>query len=190
MELLNSIAAFVAITAALWSWFRSAQKPLKLVRIVLHKKKESSTYILLIKNRKPYPVTIKNTSCYKKRSYRIQQKTGGEPEYHPILDLAFQVFDNRDQIEIEANAHTDIKFETSKTKENPNKLMFSLQTSHGYHELWCKNILSVDMSGQGDTYSLIHNFEYHEKYKALAKYSLLRLKWLIKKSNNLINPRK
>jgi hypothetical protein len=66
VDTLASLAAFVAIITVLASWYRSIRKPLVIQRIVVHRKKDKTTFILIIKNVKDYPVEIKKLEGYNK----------------------------------------------------------------------------------------------------------------------------
>lgn len=78
VDILSSIASFIAIVTVLFSWFKNAQKALKIERIVIHNKPDTNTYILCIKNRKPYPVMIKSISSYIK-PYITVEKLKNQP---------------------------------------------------------------------------------------------------------------
>lgn len=72
VDILASISVLIAIVSVLVSWYRNTQKPLKIIRTIVHKN-DKTTFILVIKNVKPYPVVIKNTDCYRKKKYEIQK---------------------------------------------------------------------------------------------------------------------
>tara|TARA_R110000772_G_scaffold28638_22_gene72100 strand:+ start:731 stop:1051 length:321 start_codon:yes stop_codon:yes gene_type:complete len=75
VDALSSTAALIAIITVLWSWFKNSQMPLKIERLVVHNKASESTYIIVIKNSKTYPVNIKSSACYTKSSYKVEKKT-------------------------------------------------------------------------------------------------------------------
>ena len=172
MDGLASAASFVAIATVLWSWFKNSQKPLKIDRVVIHKKKSESTYILIVKNRKSYPVKIKLTNCYIKHSYRVEQRPNQKPEYRAALDLADSPFVNTEKFKIVANGHTDIRISGLNIDGAVHKLLFSI---HTYHEVWCKNIVVVNMIEGTEVFSLEHKFEYSSLFKAKIKYYWLVL---------------
>lgn len=175
VEILSSLASLIAIIGVLISWYRSSRKPLKIERVVIHKKETESTYILIVKNRKDYPVEIKSTNCYKKRIYNIEKKNKQEPEYSELLRLTDSLFINSERFEIGANGHTDIRIKGQNINGKVSRLLFSINTSHGYHELWCKSILVVEI-GKTEVYGLEHRYEYESKYKARIKYYWLKVK--------------
>lgn len=175
VDILSSTASLIAILTVLYSWYKSAQKPLAIDRVVVHKSNSSNTYILVIKNRKPYPVTIKATRCYTTKVYEVEVKTGRKPEYSEQLLGSNSLFQNTSDFEIAPNGHTDIRITGSNPPEKVNKLLFSINTSHGYHELWCKEILLVDV-GVAETYDLDYRHPFNYKITAKLKYY-----WLIAK---------
>ena len=185
MDALGSTASFVAIVAVLVSWFKIAQKPLVIDRVIIHKKENESTYILIVKNRKPYPVEIKSTRCYTKRRYRVTQKTNQKPEYAAQLNLKDSPFENFDEFEIGANGHTDVRIIGQNINGEILKLLFSINTSHGYHELWSKNIdiVNVNMGDSMEVYTLEHKHEYDSKFKAKTKYYWLYILSFFKKKS-------
>jgi len=103
MEILSATASIIAIIGVAWGWYKSAQKPLTMDRVVIHKKKEESTYILIVKNRKSYPVEIKSINCYTKHTYKVDQKNNQKPEYSAVLSLSDSPFLCNESFEIGAN---------------------------------------------------------------------------------------
>lgn len=182
VDMLSSTAALVAIITVLISWYRNAQKPLKVERVVIHRKKSESTYILIVKNRKPYPVSLKSTFCYTKHNYNVEQRKGESPTYSELLNLEDSPFRNTDLFEIGANGHTDVKIKGSNLVGEIPRLLFSIHTTHGYHELWCKNIVVVEM-GSAETYELEYRNGFESKYKAKAMYFWLLFRALFKVGN-------
>lgn len=174
MDTLTATASFIAIGSVLWSWYRNTQKPLIVDRVVIHQKLYESTYILIIKNRKPYPVQINSASCFSKKSYLVRKVADHNPSYSSILNMAFCKFSSKETLEIGANGHTEMRIKGNVLKEPLERMLFSLKTSHGYHELWCKNILTVDMSGNTSVYTLDYDYEYHNKFKANIRYYWLK----------------
>ena len=107
--MLASLASVVAIVTVLISWYRSARKALRIERVVIHRKPTESTYILVVKNRKDYPVEIKSTDCYTRKIYNIEKKLNQKPEYSALLNLSDNLFRNSDKFIIGANGNTDIR---------------------------------------------------------------------------------
>ncbi|MRR54275.1 MAG: hypothetical protein EG822_07165 [Deltaproteobacteria bacterium] len=174
IDILSSMASFIAIIGVMVSWYKSAQKPLKIDRVVIHKKETENTFILVVKNRKNYPVEIKSISCYRKPKYQIQKKNNQKPEYMKLLSLSDSYFSSSEHFEIGANGHTDIRVKCGPFSGQANRLLFSIYTSHGYHEIWCKDILEVDI-GKTEVYGLEYQHEYQSKYRAKIQYYWLRL---------------
>lgn len=73
VEILSSLASLIAITTVLISWFKNSQKALKVERVVVHIKDDESTFILVVKNRKPYPVVIKSIDSYLQPRFTVEK---------------------------------------------------------------------------------------------------------------------
>lgn len=170
LDLLTSVAALVAIVATLAAWYRSARKPIAIDRLVIHKKNDESTFILILKNRKDYPVTIKRIDCYTRRHFIVTKKSSEPPEYQESLNLAERVMHDQSEFQLLANAHTDKRIKADPIEGSYSKLLFSLDTSHGFHQLWCNNILIVPM-GVGETYELDYERDFHSKIQARLFYA-------------------
>jgi hypothetical protein len=175
VDVLSSTAALIAIITVLWSWFKNSQMPLAIERLVVHNKEKESIYIVVIKNRKAYPVKIKSTSCYVKASYKVEKKNNQKPEYMDTLSLSDSLFINDDTFEIGANGHTDIQISGRHLYKDITKLLFSIQTSHGYHRTWCNKIIIVDMTGKTQIFGMEKMYDFDSKFKAKIKYYWLRL---------------
>ncbi|WP_028862415.1 hypothetical protein [Psychromonas aquimarina] len=174
VDALSSTAALTAIVTVLWSWFKNSQMPLKIERLVVHNKASESTYIIVIKNSKTYPVNIKSTSCYTKVSYKVEKKNNQKPEYMDTLSLSDNLFLNNDDFEIGANGHTDIRIIGSHLNPDITKLLFTIQTSHGYHQIWCDSIITVDMIGKTASFGMEKMYNFDSKFKAKRKYYWLK----------------
>jgi hypothetical protein len=183
VDLLASCAAFVAIVAALTAWYRSARKPLVIDRLVIHKKTDKNTFILKLKNRKDYPVTIKRIDCHTRRHFTVQQKPGEPPEYQDLLNLADRILSDNSETHLAANAHTDVRIKTGPVTDSHSKLLFSFDTSHGFHQLWCSNILIVPI-GVAETYTLDYERDFHSRIQARLFYAWAKFRnaigWRIK----------
>lgn len=176
-DTLASIAAFVAIVSVMVSWYRSARKPLKITRVVVHRKNDETTFILVVKNVKPYPITIRSIECYRRKKYEVQKKLGGKLEYSELFPGKAKLSSSSQPFEINANGHTDIKIASKANLDIPGKLLFLFETSHGFHELWCKDISIVDI-GKVDVYGVEYKHDYESKYKAKLLYYWKLLKEL------------
>lgn len=175
VDALSSTAALIAIITVLWSWFKNSQKPLTIEGLVVHNKTAESTYIIVIKNRKSYPVIIKSTFCHVKALYIVEKKNNQKPEYMETLSLSDSLFMNNDTFEIGANGHTDIRISGKNLPKGIRKLFFSIQTSHGYHQAWCKKIKTVDMTGKTQVFGMDEMYDFDSKFKAKRKYYWLRV---------------
>ena len=78
-------------------------------------------------------------------------------------------------MELAANGHTDIRIKGGVITEDISKLLFSAQTTHGYHRQVCKSILTVNMTGKTQVKGMEVMFNTDSKLKAKAKYMWLRL---------------
>lgn len=168
-DILASFAAIVAIVSVMVEWYRSSRKPLKIVRVVVHKTPEDMRFILVTKNRQPYPVTTKRIDCYKRKIFEVQKKVGGEPEYSERLSSREMLFMGRSDFEVPANANTDLRITVPGAADIPNRLLFSMETSHGYHELWCDEISVLEV-GRTEVYRVDYMDEYKSKVAAKVMY--------------------
>lgn len=140
-DVLASVASVVAIVTVLVGWYRSSRRALAIDRVVIHRKSPESTYILIVRNRKDYPVEIKTTNCYTRISYNIEKKGNQKPEFSKLLNLEDSIFRDKTKITIGPTGNTDIRIKGPSIDGRINKikkLLFSINTSHGYHEVWCK----------------------------------------------------
>lgn len=169
VDTLASVASIIAIITAMISWYRSAKRPLSITRVVVHKSAEGTKFIVFVKNVKDYPVTINSIECYRKKKYEVQKRQGGKPEYSELFLGTEMVFPNKGTFEIPANGHANIQISISSVVDVPRKLLFLTRTSHGFHELWCKEVIVVEV-GQPDVYSLEYKHEYESKWIAKTKY--------------------
>ncbi len=167
VDTLASIASIVAIVSVLLGWYRSARLPLKIVRTVVHQKQDKTTFILVAKNHQAYPVSIRRIDCYKRKIFEVKKKTGGKPEYSELLSSREALFMINTHHEIPAKANTDIRLEVAKIENVPSLFLFSIDTSHGYHELWCNDVTLVEL-GKSEVYSVDYANEY--KSKIVAKF--------------------
>lgn len=170
VDLLASVAAFIAIIATLTAWYRSARKPLAIDRLVIHKKTNESTFILILENQKDYPVTVKQIDCHTRRHLRVQQKPEEPPEYQDALNLEDRIFRDNSETQLAANAHTDIRIKAAPITDSYTKLLFSFDTSHGSHQLWCRNILIVPI-GVAETYTLDYKRDFQSRIQARLFYT-------------------
>lgn len=181
VEILSSLASLIAIITVLISWFKSSQKALKIERVVLHNKESESTFILVVKNRKPFPVVIKSISAYSKPRFSVNKFKNHPPNYEPILSSSDFVFSSEETFEMAANGHTDIRIKVASSGGRYKSLTFTLNTSHGFHQLNCNKILNLVM-GKTEVFDVEYTQNFDSKYKAWFKYQSLKLKYLFNKS--------
>jgi len=181
VDTLASLSAFIAIVSVMVGWYRSARKPLKIVRTVIHKENDKATFILVVKSVKEYPVAIKRLDCYRRKKYEVQKKEGGKPEYSVVFAGSEMIFGSKETFQIAANGHTDIRVSEVGFSDVPSKLLFLLETSHGYHELWCKDVTTVEL-GKTEVYSLEYGYEFESKWPAKAVYYWKKLRELTRRS--------
>lgn len=179
VDTLSGAASLIAILAVLTAWFNSVRSPLKVARVVIHRKKDESTYILLVKNRLSHTVEIKNIRCFTRRNYRVEQKNNCAPEYHPELSYNDSPFISKEVKEILGKGHTDIRYTARNYTKDINQLLFSMDTTHGFLLLKCKNIEIVNM-GSTQVYGLEFAENYESKYKALKAFLWLKIKYFVK----------
>ena len=180
VDTIASVASIVAIVSVLVGWYRSARTPLKIVRVVVHRKNDGTTFFLITKNRQAYPVTTKRIDCYKRRIFTVEKKTGGKPEYYERLSIRDALFTESIEVQVPASADTDLRIETQKMEDIPSRLLFSIDTSHGYHELWCDDITVVDI-GKVEVYSVAYKYECESKLAAKFMYGRSVLRELVRR---------
>jgi len=169
VDTLASLASLVAILSVLVGWYRSARKPLKIVRVVVHKKPTSMTFILVTRNRQQYPVFTKRIDCFKRKIFEVEKKTGGKPQYSERLSSRESLFMGSFKFEIPANGNIDLRIEVTGTPDVPDSLLFSVDTSHGYHELRCNDICIVDI-GKAEVYTVDYKNVYNSKAAAKSVF--------------------
>lgn len=165
VDLLASIAAIVAIVASLVAWYQSARRPLVIDRVVVHRKEQAATFILMVKNVKSYPISIKQIGCYKRKKHQVQRKWGRSPEYSATFSSTDMIFDATQEFQILPNGHTDIRIEVNGKPDVPSAQLFLLRTSHGFLELWCKEIEEVEIE-KVDVYNVDYQYEYNSAWRA------------------------
>lgn len=181
VNILASLASLIAIVGVLVGWYKSTRRALEIDKVVIQQKQDGSTYILVVRNRKNYPVEIKTTNCYRRKLYNIEKRPNQKPEFSELLNLnEDNVFLDKTTFTIGSRGNTDIRINGLRIEGDISGLLFSINTSHGYHEIWCKNILILDI-GKADVYELEYRKEYHSKFKAKSFYYWAVLKSWFKK---------
>lgn len=180
VDTLASLAALVAILTVLVGWYSSARKPLSISRVVVHKKDDGLTYIILTKNRKSYPVETKRIDCFSRKTFEIEQRVGEKPEYVEKLSSRYAVFSSKASFEVPAKGNIDIRIEVDGQTDISDHLIFSIDTTHGYHEISCNDITVVEI-GKTVVYSVEFNKEYGSKSRAKMAYFWRRIVELTKR---------
>ncbi|WP_461437494.1 hypothetical protein [Marinobacter nauticus] len=174
VDTLASLAALVAILSVLVGWYSSARKPLSISRVVVHKKNDGFTYIIVTKNRKSYPVETKRIDCFSRKTFEIEQRVGEKPEYVEKLSSRYAVFSSKASFEVPAKGNIDIRIEVDRQTDIPDHLIFSIDTTHGYHEISCNDITVVEI-GKTVVYSVEFKKEYGSKSRAKMVYFWRRI---------------
>lgn len=176
LESLNSIASLIAIVAALVAWYISARKALTIERVIIHRKANESNYILIVRNRKNYPVTIKSSRCYTSKKFTVTKYSDEKAELSEGFPLENQVFSDDSEHIIEAKGNTDVKITGSRLEGAVKRLIFFLNTSHGHHEIvHSTEILTVDMAAKGQTRRVEVMQSYQSKFKARMRFLVLKV---------------
>ena len=173
VDTLSSLAALIAIVTVLVAWFKSARRALSIKQIVISQTAEKFTYIIKIKNIKPYSVTIKDIRCYKQKSFMVEKTNNQKPKYsygYQLQDMAFKTNEN---FIIQANGLTEIQVSSNNILPDIEKLIIDMGTSHGDQLITCKNITLVPM-----TATLVIGMEFNKHYssKSEALYNFYKLK--------------
>ncbi len=155
VDIFSSLAALIAIVASLISWYRSARNALRVERVVVHKKASGYVYKLIISNIKNYPVSVFQISGFNSFLYLAEKQQGQLPSIK--VTLGSNIFSTEDITEIGAIGEATVRFCGHFLNNIPEYLVIALKTTHGYHQLKCKNITSVEFG----TYPI--SMEYSEK---------------------------
>jgi len=162
------------------------RNPLKVSRVVVKKypdeEGKSDKYYIVINNRKPYPVTINSVVCYEHRMYKVELvKSEMLPTVTPELQVDKKLIKTICKFEISANGQSVVEAYDGKVSTflknyiKVKRLLFAVNTSHGYYELWCSNIV-VEKMGVGEMYSV----DYYEDFESKLGAEIQRLKLIVK----------
>jgi hypothetical protein len=175
VDTLSSLAALIAIVTVLIAWYKSARKALSIKQVVVHQASDKFTYIIKIKNIKPYAVTINNINCYKQKSFMVEKENHKRPKYRYGYQLQDMAFKTNEKFTIQANGLTEISIPTNTKLDGIKQLLLDMSTSHGDQFLICKNIFLAP-----STATLVIGMEFNEhyssKFKALRNYYKLIFK--------------
>ena len=188
LDVLTSIASLAAIVAVLVGWYFSARKPLSIRRVVIHNNlhEAKSTFILMVRNVQSYPVKIHYLDCFTQKCFRVRKRRGGAIEYSQTYSSNYQVFGAKVDFEVPARGYTDHRVdggkfeEIFKTREEITTLLFTMRTTHGYHELLCKDV-TVAKLGNTEVYSLEFEEDFSSGFKGRAYYLWRRFKGIFEK---------
>lgn len=176
-DVLSSVAAFIAIVSVLVVWANNLRKPLKVKRVVIHRKPNNDNFFLQIKNRKNYPVDIKAIGCFTRRDYTVEHKNNFSPEFLPELNYSNSPFTNNATHTIPANGFDTVKISANKFPDSISKLVFSTDTSHGYHYMKCSNLEIVNM-GSGSTFGINYHKTHSSRVVAYLDFLRIYVKYL------------
>lgn len=168
-DMTASLASVVAIIVVLRSWYRNTQKALRIESVTIYADKADTIYFLVVKNRKDYPIAIKSIICYTKKNYNIVKHSNGKWEYSVLFKDSEILSRNSEEFIIRESGNTSIKMVGIKSSREFSKLIFTMNTSHGKFELWCKNLVFEEM-GKCKVYDQDHNYEYESVFFAESRY--------------------
>lgn len=169
VDITSSLASLVAIFAAMIGWYLSARRPLKVTGVVVHRSANDLTFIVVVKNRKDYPVVVSEIDCYSQKTYEVRKKRGMKPVRNVYFPGSHQIFRHRQSHEVLPNGHTDLRATRQGVLPIPKRLLLLMKTSHGYQELWCRRIQVVDI-GKVTLTSLEGKYEYASAWRARLRY--------------------
>ncbi len=179
VEVLSSIASLVAIIVVLIAWYKNSLKALKIVQVIVSNNEDKASYTLIVKNRKPYPIEIRGISSFTHEVYKVEQKKNYAPEYLPSLCCDYSPFMSNEPKNIAEYGFTSINYKGEKYTKSMTQLLFSLNTSHGFFRLKCKDINIVNV-GESQIYKIEYSENYQSRFKALIKYIGLYIKYTFK----------
>lgn len=76
-----------------------------------------------------------------------------------------------------------------RSSEEISKLVFTMNTSHGKFELWCKNLVFEEMD-KCKVYDQDHNYEYESVFSAKSRYYWEKIKAIFNKKSYPNNTKK
>lgn len=170
-DVLASIASIVAIVTALAALYRSSRRPLCVYRTLIHwdRQKNASRVFLYVRNRKDYPVTLKTVDCYTQKTFLVERDRGGPPRFSATFSGQDQVFLARPETEILANADMHVELPFNSALNTAQRLLYLLDTSHGHHQVWCKDVVQVEI-GKVTVRSAEYRSRLHARWRAMLLY--------------------
>ena len=168
VDILSSIASFVAIVTVLYSWRISKLPPLKVSQLIISPKQNKLRVFIRILNRKLYPVVIKSITCYKKQKYQINKKKLERPQLWPLTDVSDKLFAVNEEAEIPELGQFSKEVHIDATLSDAKSLFFSVHTSHGILRLKCKNVYIFDK--EYETYQFGETILKNSKFEAWVVY--------------------
>lgn len=170
VDILSSLASLIAILTVSIVLLRIIRKPLKVKYVVYYEKNGKLEYIVRYSNVRAYPVTIKNTRCYKNRSFTIETSENKRPNlatgFHPF-DIA--IVEQNDHI-IEPYGTTEVTYVSEYKPVEIKQLVFDLSTSHGDMYTTCKKVEYVEMAATLNFGESTNSKVFTNKFKAYIYY--------------------
>ena len=174
-EILSSITSIIAILMLGTQLIKFRQKPLSIKRIVIHTSDtKNNKYFIEFRNGKNYPVTIKTLKGYTKRPFRVEMLDNNRPSMYPFWDYENCFINVKPDVTIEENGCNTVTLEALEQKMPDDYALFSIQTSHGYHSLSCKNITVVQI-GKSKCHRVVFSEEINNKTLAWLRFLFLFL---------------
>lgn len=185
-DILSSVASVIAIGAALLALYRSSRNPLRVYRTLIHwdLAKQRTTIFLYVRNAKDYPVFLNTVDCYKQKTFVIERRRGDSPRFSAIYLGADQVFQAKPREKIPANADMCVALEREGILNLAPRLLYLLDTSHGQHEVWCKDVMPVDV-GRVKTEFVEYRFRLHKRWPAILLYQWKKLVHALRPSDRV-----
>lgn len=147
VDLLSSIASTIAICTVLYSWRQTSKPVTKIDKVTIYRETANSFNIVIsIKNTKPYPIIIKNITCYLEKSIRIEKTRGSKPIIQKFYDSRKILFSLNENTTISEIGEHRFKTKINKDLTQPKSLVFLLETSHGFLKLQTKKITFFNQS--------------------------------------------
>lgn len=141
VDILSSIASFVAIATVLYALYASKKCPIEIPEVIVSKSdNDNFRFIVKIKNSKPYPVTIKSITCYRKITHRVEKRKMERPRIRSVFDLSDRIFTNRDEFIVSELGEQPLIIKTKIDHPPGKSLTFLTDSTHGFITIKCKHI--------------------------------------------------
>lgn len=141
VDILSSIASFVAIATVLYAWYSSKKSPIEIPEAIVSRSGEDAfRFIIKLKNKKPYPVIIKSMTCYKRKTHRVEKKRMERPQTMAVFDLRDRIFSISNETPVSELGENRIDINVRANLPPLKSLIFLVDTSHGFLTIKCKNV--------------------------------------------------